>query len=45
MCITSPDGRVLGKMAHNERVAAGLMRNISNVNDQGLFQAGVRYYS
>jgi phosphoribosylformylglycinamidine synthase len=43
--ITSPDGRVLGKMAHNERVAAGLMRNIPNVNDQGLFQAGVRYYS
>jgi phosphoribosylformylglycinamidine synthase len=43
--ISSPDGRVLGKMAHNERVTAKMPRNIAGADDQGLFRAGVQYFS
>jgi phosphoribosylformylglycinamidine synthase len=42
--ITSPDGRVLGKMGHSERFAPGLFRNISGKKDQKLFQSGVNYF-
>ncbi len=42
--ITSPDGRVLGKMCHNERSGDGLLRNISGNHDKKLFEAGVRYF-
>ena len=42
--ITSPDGRVLGKMAHSERFVPGLMRNISGNKDQHIFESGVRYF-
>jgi phosphoribosylformylglycinamidine synthase len=42
--ITSPDGRVLGKMAHSERVGHGLYKNIPGDKDQKLFEAGVNYF-
>jgi phosphoribosylformylglycinamidine synthase len=42
--ITSPDGRVLGKMGHSERIGANVARNIPGEKDQQLFEAGVRYY-
>ena len=42
--ITSPDGRVLGKMGHSERYLPGLMKNIYGEKDQHLFEAGVRYF-
>lgn len=43
--ITSPDGRVLGKMAHTERFAAAdIFRNISGNKYQPIFAAGVAYF-
>lgn len=42
--ITSPDGRIFGKMGHSERVGADLHRNIQGDKDQRLFQAGVQYF-
>ncbi|MEG1159813.1 MAG: phosphoribosylformylglycinamidine synthase subunit PurQ, partial [Acidaminococcaceae bacterium] len=42
--ITSPDGRVLGKMGHSERYAPGLLQNIAGNKDQELFLAGVKYF-
>ena len=43
--ITSPDGRVLGKMGHSERVVdTHLNLNIPGAQDQRLFQAGVDYF-
>ena len=42
--ITSPDGRVLGKMGHSERYIPGLMQNIYGEKDQHLFEAGVQYF-
>lgn len=42
--ITSPDGRVLGKMGHSERYAPGLFRNIYGEKDQQLFKSGVEYF-
>ena len=43
--ITSPDGRVLGKMGHSERVGAGLYRNVPGNYDMGLFRSAVRYFA
>ena len=43
--ITSPDGRVLGKMGHSERVGAGLYKNVPGQYDMGIFRAAVRYFS
>jgi len=42
--ITSPDGRVLGKMGHSERVGNGLYKNVSGNYDMGLFKSAVEYY-
>ena len=42
--ITSPDGRVFGKMGHSERIGANLYRNVPGEKDQQLFQAGVDYF-
>lgn len=42
--ITSPDGRVLGKMGHSERIGADIAKNIVGNKDQQLFEAGVAYY-
>ena len=42
--ITSPDGRVLGKMGHSERIGKDIGKNVPGNKDQKLFAAGVRYY-
>ena len=42
--IVSPDGRVLGKMGHSERVGAQLYRNVPGNYDMGLFRSAVRYF-
>ncbi|MPN46059.1 hypothetical protein SDC9_193639 [bioreactor metagenome] len=42
--IISPNGRVLGKMGHNERWQEGLFRNYPGEFDMKLFQAGVDYF-
>ena len=42
--ITSPDGRILGKMGHSERFAPGLFRNIAGEKDQKIFLSGVNYF-
>ncbi|WP_371376462.1 phosphoribosylformylglycinamidine synthase [Sporomusa aerivorans] len=42
--ITSPDGRVLGKMGHSERIGDNVARNIPGGKDQRLFLAGVNYF-
>jgi len=42
--ITSPDGRVLGKMGHNERVRPGLYINVPQIQIQNIFQNGVDYF-
>lgn len=43
--ITSPDGRVLGKMAHSERRGDGVALNITGNQDQKIFLSGVEYYT
>ena len=42
--ITSPDGRVLGKMGHNERWSKNTFRNVPGDYDSGIFRAGVNYF-
>ncbi len=42
--ITSPDGRVLGKMAHSERLSPGIYKNIYGEKDQQIFKSGVQYF-
>ncbi|MDR3239950.1 MAG: phosphoribosylformylglycinamidine synthase [Clostridiales bacterium] len=42
--LTSPDGRVLGKMGHTERYARGLYRNVPGCHFQPLFEGGVSYF-
>jgi len=42
--ITSPDGRVLGKMAHSERRGDSVAVNITGNQDQKIFESGVAYF-
>ncbi|MFZ7130981.1 MAG: phosphoribosylformylglycinamidine synthase [Eubacteriales bacterium] len=42
--ITSPDGRVLGKMGHSERMGEDLYKNIHGNKNQNIFEAGVKYF-
>ena len=42
--ITSPDGRVLGKMGHSERKGVNLYKNVPGEKDQQLFESGVKYF-
>ena len=42
--ITSPDGRVLGKMGHSERIAPGLYKNVPGEYDIRMFEAAVKYF-
>ena len=42
--ITSPDGRVLGKMGHSERCGVDIFKNIDGDKDQKIFEAGVAYF-
>ncbi len=43
--LTSPDGRVLGKMGHTERSSAGLYKNVPGNAYQPLFEGGVSYFA
>lgn len=42
--LTSPDGRVIGKMGHSERIGKNLYRNVVGEYDLGMFSAAVRYF-
>lgn len=42
--ITSPDGRVFGKMGHSERVGAGLYKNVPGNYDIKMFETAVKYF-
>jgi len=42
--ITSPDGRILGKMGHSERIGEAVARNIYGNPDQKIFESGVAYF-
>ncbi len=43
--ITSPDGRVFGKMGHSERIGSNVAKNVPGEKDQRIFEAGVEYFS
>lgn len=43
--ITSPDGRVFGKMAHSERVGTNICKNVYGNKDQLIFKSGVEYFT
>ncbi len=43
--ITSPDGRILGKMGHSERIGNGLYQNVPGDYDLRLFESMVLYFS
>ena len=42
--ITSPDGRVIGKMGHSERIGSGLYKNVVGEYDMGMFRSAVKYF-
>ena len=42
--ITSPDGRVFGKMGHSERIGKNLYKNYSGDFDMKIFESGVKYF-
>ncbi len=42
--ITSPDGRVFGKMGHSERIGKGLYRNVPGEYDIRMFESAVKYF-
>ena len=43
--ITSPDGRVFGKMGHSERKGTDICKNVPGEKDQRIFESGVRYFT
>lgn len=43
--ITSPDGRVFGKMGHSERIGSHVAKNIMGKKDQMIFKSGVEYFT
>ena len=42
--ITSPDGRVFGKMGHSERIGSGLYKNVDGIYDMKMFESAVKYF-
>jgi phosphoribosylformylglycinamidine synthase len=42
--ITSPNGRILGKMGHSERVGTNVAKNVPGAKDQQIFAAGIEYF-
>ena len=42
--VTSPDGRILGRMCHSERIGSCLYKNVPGDYDQKVFESGVRYF-
>ena len=43
--ITSPDGRVFGKMGHSERKGSYICKNVAGEKDQKIFESGVKYFT
>jgi phosphoribosylformylglycinamidine synthase len=42
--LSSPDGRILGKMGHSERVGTNLYKNIPGNFDSKIFESGVKFF-
>ena len=42
--ITSPDGRVFGKMGHSERIDRDLYKNVDGIFDMKMFESAVKYF-
>lgn len=42
--ITSPDGRIFGKMGHAERIGDGLYKNVTGNYDYKMFEAAINYF-
>jgi phosphoribosylformylglycinamidine synthase len=42
--ITSPDGRIFGKMAHSERISPNVYINVPGEKEQQLFNSGIKYF-
>jgi len=42
--ITSPDGRVIGKMGHSERIGHDLYKNVPGEYDMKIFRSAVEYF-
>ena len=42
--ITSPDGRIFGKMGHSERIGRNIAENVPGNKDQKLFESGIKYF-
>ena len=42
--ITSPDGRIFGKMGHSERMGDQIFKNVPGNYDQLIFESGVKYF-
>ena len=42
--LTSPDGRIFGKMGHSERIGRFVAVNVPGAKDQRIFEAGVAYF-
>ena len=42
--ITSPDGRIFGKMGHSERTGTGLYKNVPGNYDIGMFRSAVKFF-
>jgi phosphoribosylformylglycinamidine synthase len=43
--ITSPDGRIFGKMGHSERWGQNIFKNVPGCGDQKIFESGIRYFT
>jgi phosphoribosylformylglycinamidine synthase len=42
--ITSPDGRILGKMGHSDRTGKHVLQNVPGDMDQKIFASGIKYF-
>ncbi len=42
--ICSPDGRIIGKMGHSERIGKDLYKNVDGIYEMGLFKSAVKYF-
>lgn len=42
--LTSPDGRILGKMAHSERSGKDICKNVPGDKNQRIFESGLKYF-
>jgi len=43
--VTSPDGKVLGKMGHNERYSDGIFKNVPGDYDRLIFESAIKYFN